>query len=202
MPPSLTRRQQEIYDYLQQHFREFDYPPTLDALCQALGLRSRGSMHKHVHALVDAGLVEPLNGQQRGIRLATQSNLDENTVPMLGVIAAGRPIEALPHTETITVPPALRSNRPCYALKVKGDSMIEEGILDGDWIVVEQRDSAPNGAIVVALIDNNEATLKRIEQTAGRVILHPANASMQPLSCRPDQVRIQGVLVGQMRAYN
>jgi repressor LexA len=178
-------------------------------LCDALGLKSRGSLHKQIGALVEAGLVEPMNNLRRGIRLSDdvmehEDNAanDELALPLYGRIAAGRPIEAIANQETIQVPPSLRTTRPCYVLEVKGDSMIEEGILDGDWVVIEQRDHARNGEIVVALVDGEEATLKRIEQTPGQIILHPANSSMQPMRYLPEQVQIQGVLVGQMRSYH
>ena len=197
----LTFRQQSIYDYLRAEAAAGRPPPNLDGLCQALGLRSRGSMHKHVQALVAAGLVEPMDGRQRGVRLrATQAD-DGPGLPLLGIIAAGRPIEAMEDNRTIEVPPLLRSNRPCYVLEVRGDSMVEDGILDGDWVVVENREQARNGEIVVALIDGTEATLKRIEQRPGQVWLHPANSTMAPLSYSPERVRIQGVVVGQMRSY-
>ncbi|VAX07223.1 SOS-response repressor and protease LexA [hydrothermal vent metagenome] len=195
----LTRRQQEIYDYLCKHLNEFAHPPTLAELCTALGLRSRGSMHKQIQALISSGLLEPMNGQQRGIRLTDVPTDAE--LPLLGYIAAGKPIEAIENRETIQVPEQLRTNHPCYVLQVKGDSMIEEGILDGDWVVIEQRDQARNGEIVVALIDEQEATLKRIEQRPGRISLHPANSHMEPQHYHPDQIRLQGVLVGQMRRY-
>lgn len=200
-PPNLTRRQREIYEFLRDHAEEFSHPPTLDELCGMLGLTSRGSLHKQIRALIDARLVEPMNQQQRGIRLTQRAMKNESTLPLLGYIAAGRPIEAIKTPETIEVPALLRSHRPCYVLQVKGDSMIEDGILDGDWVVIEHRESASNGEIVVALIDNEEATLKRIEQHPRRVILHPANADMEPVTYRPDQVQIQGVLIGQMRKY-
>ena len=203
MSLSLTRRQQEIYDYLRENADQFNHAPTLTELCDALGLSSRGSMHKQVQALIDAGLVEPMNNQRRGIRLIEheQEAANDNEIPMMGYIAAGRPIEAMENPENMFVPPDLRSDKPCYVLQVKGDSMIDEGILDGDWVVIEQRDTARNGEIVVALVDNSDATLKRIEQKPGEVVLHPANESMSPMHFHPDQVKIQGVLVGQMRSY-
>lgn len=208
--PTLTRRQQEIYDYLRAHLDDFPHPPTLDELCDALGLKSRGSLHKQIGALIEAGLVEPMNNLRRGIRLAEDSEPvvqheaanDENALPLYGRIAAGRPIEAIANSDTMVVPPKLRTAGRCYVLEVKGDSMIEEGILDGDWVVIEQRDHARNGEIVVALVDGEEATLKRIEQSPGQVVLHPANSSMQPMHFLPEQVQIQGVLVGQMRSYH
>ncbi|MCP5408841.1 MAG: transcriptional repressor LexA [Chromatiaceae bacterium] len=200
MNRSLTRRQQEIYDFLSQHGSEFEHPPTLDELCNALGLSSKGSLHKQIQALVDAGLVEPMNNQRRGVRLIQEE--DHTALPVLGYIAAGHPIEAIEQRETIQVPELLRTARPCYVLQVRGDSMIEDGILDGDHIVIEQREQARNGEIVVALIDGSDATLKRIEQRPGEVILHPANSQMSPMRFSPDQVSIQGVLVGQMRVYH
>lgn len=200
MTRSLTRRQREIYDFLRQHSDEFSHPPTLDELCSALGLSSKGSLHKQIQALVEAGLVEPMNNRRRGVRLVPEE--DASALPLLGYIAAGQPIEAIEQRDSIQVPDLLRTRRPCYVLQVRGDSMIEDGILDGDHIIVEQRDQARNGDIVVALIDGTDATLKRIEHKPGAVILHPANAHMSPLHFSPDQVVVQGILVGQMRSYH
>ncbi|MCB1724017.1 MAG: transcriptional repressor LexA [Gammaproteobacteria bacterium] len=205
VPPSLTRRQQEIFDYLREHLDDFPHPPTLDELCDALGLSSRGSLHKQIQALIEAGLVEPMNNLRRGIRLVEEDDItvaEDEGLPLYGYIAAGRPIEAIRNPETIAVPPQLRTPNPCYVLEVRGDSMIDEGILDGDWVVIEHRAQARNGEIVVALVDGEEVTLKRLEQRAGEVILHPANERLQPMHFRPDQVQIQGVLVGQMRRYH
>jgi len=197
---NLTRRQQQIYDYLVENQHFFDLPPTHDELCQALGLTSRGSLHKHIQALIQAGLIEPMDRSHRGIRLVPQEEQEEG-IPFLGTIAAGRPIEAVPQPEYMQVPEELLGRNPCYVLQVSGDSMIEEGILDGDYVVIEQRDAARNGEIVVALVSNEEATLKRIEQKPGRVVLHPANASMEAMAYSPDEVQIQGVLKGLLRSY-
>ncbi|MCW8829252.1 MAG: transcriptional repressor LexA [Gammaproteobacteria bacterium] len=197
----LTRRQQAIYDYLRNNQEGFDHPPTLDELCQRLGLASRGSLHKHIQALIQAKLVEPLSGKQRGIRLVPQEEEAEEGIPFLGTIAAGRPIEALPQPETLDVPEFLRGERPCYVLRVRGESMIEAGIVDGDYVIIEQRDHAHDGEIVVALVHGEEATLKRIEQQPDKVILHPANAAMDPMCYAPDAIIIQGALIGQMRKY-
>lgn len=204
MSEALTRRQQSILEHLRAKRGRHAHPPTLDELCRALGLRSRGSMHKHIQALVAAGLVEPLSGKQRGVRLRDHGEAgkeDAATLPLLGRIAAGRPIEALENPQALEVPSQLRGRGRCYVLQVQGESMIEEGILDGDWVVVEQRDEARNGEIVVALIDDEEATLKRIEQTREACILHPANSSLPSMRYAPGRVQIQGVVVGQMRAY-
>jgi repressor LexA len=196
----LTRRQQEILDFLRTHAEHFAHPPTLDELCARLGLRSRGSLHKHVQALVAAGFLEPLDRQHRGIRLVAEEPA-ELGLPLLGTIAAGRPIEAVPQPEFLQVPPHLRTERPCYVLRVRGDSMCEAGILDGDYVVIEQRETARDGEIVVALVRGEEVTLKRILQQPGRTILYPENSALEAMELDPDEVQIQGVLVGQMRSY-
>ncbi len=200
MPQNLTRRQREIDQYRRQHLPGFAYPPSLDELCAALGLRSKGSLHKQIQALAAAGLVEPLHNRRRGTRLAEARapgvDADAEALPFLGYIAAGQPIEAVAQAESLAAPPHLRTARPCYVLAVRGDSMLDDGIRDGARIVVEQRPSAHNGEIVAALIDGEEATLKRIEQRPDQVILHPANSALKPLRLRPDQVAIQGGLGG------
>ncbi len=202
--PNLTRRQQEIYEYLRDNLNDFPHPPSLDELCDALGLSSRGSLHKQIQALIHEGLIEPMNNLRRGIRLAEQQPVPDigDDLPLYGYIAAGQPIAAIANQETISVPPVLRTENPCYVLEVRGDSMIDEGIFDGDWVIIEQADHARNGEIVVALVDGEEATLKRIEQKQGQLILHPANSSMEPMVFSPDQVQIQGILKGQMRSYH
>ncbi|MCK9532154.1 MAG: transcriptional repressor LexA [Gammaproteobacteria bacterium] len=197
----LTRRQQAILDFLREHARQQAYPPTLDEVCAALGLRSRGSLHKHVSALVEAGYLEPLHGKQRGLRLSAAAMGEENALPLLGTIAAGRPIEAVAQPESIEVPRLLRSRAPCYVLRVRGDSMVDDGILNGDYVIIEAREQARDGEIVVALVDGHEATLKRLQRRSGEVLLHPANAAMEPMRYAPERVAIQGVLVGQMRRY-
>ncbi|MDZ7754388.1 MAG: transcriptional repressor LexA [Gammaproteobacteria bacterium] len=204
MPEPLTRKQQAIHEFLCRHRCQFAHPPTLDELCTALHLSSRGSLHKHIQALVVAGLVEPMDRKQRGVRVnegACEGLLDEDEVPFLGYIAAGRPIEAIPNPEPMEVPQFLRGRGETYVLQVRGDSMVDEGILDGDWVVIERRDQARNGDIVVALIDDGEATLKRLEHRGDRVVLHPANSAMSSMEYPAASVRVQGVLVGQMRAY-
>lgn len=209
--PNLTRRQQEIYDYLRENLENFPHPPTLDELCDALGLKSRGSLHKQIQALIEAELIEPMNNLRRGIRLKETDEVsetllpegsDHSELPLYGKIAAGNPIEAIANPDTMSVPPALRTEQPCYVLEVQGDSMVEEGILDGDWVVIEQRDAARNGEIVVALVNEEEATLKRLEKKSDEVVLHPANSDMSAMHYHPSQIRIQGVLVGQMRRYH
>ena len=201
----LTRRQRDILRLLIDRREHYDYPPTISDLCRDAGVRSRGSMHKQIQALVETGFIEPLNGQQRGIRLTTkaqqQGSEQGSGLPFVGYIAAGEPIEAIENPESLEIPEQLRRGDNCFVLRVQGNSMIEEGIFDGDWIVVERREHARNGEIVVALIGGAEATLKRIQQRPGEIILYPANKDLEPMRYAPDQVQIQGVLVGQMRAY-
>ncbi|MDX1434512.1 MAG: transcriptional repressor LexA, partial [Gammaproteobacteria bacterium] len=180
MSDDLTRRQRTILEHLHAARDAGRPPPSLDELCRALGLSSRGSMHKHVQALVAAGHVEPMAGRQRGVRLREQGGPEGASLPLVGRIAAGRPIEALEDSETIEVPRQLHGRGRCYVLEVRGDSMVDDGILDGDWVVIEQRSTARDGELVVALIDDAEATLKRIEQRADACILHPANGDYPP----------------------
>jgi repressor LexA len=195
----LTRRQHEIHQALQDYQERFEHPPTYDELCHFLGLSSRGSLHKHIQALIQAGLVEPTEGLQRGIRLVETEQAEG--IPYLGRIAAGKPIEAIPQAERMKVPDELLGSGSCYVLEVSGDSMIEEGIFDGDYVIIEQQERADNGDIVVALINNDEVTLKRIEQKPHEVILYPANASMAAMVYQPDEVQIQGILRGLIRNY-
>ena len=200
----MTRRQQEIYDYLRENAEYFDHPPTFDELCLALGLSSRGSLHKHIQALVESGLVEPMDGKHRGIRLRPEEpEEEEEGTPFLGTIAAGRPIEAVPQPEYLPVPEFLLTDHyHCYVLKIKGESMVDAGIMDGDLVVIEKRETARDGEIVVALVNNEEATLKRLRDNRdGTVTLIPENAAMESMVYPAEQVAIQGVLVSLMRRY-
>ncbi len=205
----ITKKQRQILDFLIQS--EFKYPPTLEDICAGVGLKSRGSLHAHIKALSEARLVEAPEGKRRGVVLTdfarqmvdnSDSRPDyQGNLPFVGYIAAGRPIEAVETISYLAIPDQLRTQKPCYVLKIKGDSMVEEGIFDGDWVIIEQRSFARNGEIVVALINKSEATLKFIEQYPHETLLIPANASHQAIRYKPEEVEIQGVLVGQMRSY-
>lgn len=209
---SLTRKQQEVFDFLLANQKKFIQSPTLDELCFAMGLKSRGSLHKHIQSLINAGLVEAPNRKQRGVRLTALAlkqkrveeivnHTDNGLTPFVGMIAAGTPIEALENISYMSIPEEIKTDSPCYILQVKGDSMIDDGIFDGDWVIIEQRSYARNGEIVVALIDKADATLKYIEQYPHETVLIPANNTMESMRFQPQQVEIQGVLVGQMRSY-
>lgn len=207
MIKSLTRKQQEIFDFLLQHQDSFSHPPTLEELCASMGLKSRGSLHSHIKALISEGLIEAPERKQRGIRLTEYAKqmitpaVDQSILPFVGLIAAGKPIEAIENITYMTIPEQLKTQNPCYVLKVTGDSMLEQGIYDGDWVIIEQRCHARNGEIVVALVNKTEATLKFIEQYPHETLLIPANSTMEAMRYTPAQVEIQGVLVGQMRSY-
>jgi len=193
--------------------------PSLAEVAGAVGLRSRGSLHKHVQALVARGYLIAPAGRHRGLRLTTRAEAAMAaaeadaapppettaeqwlTLPLLGRIAAGRPLEAVAEPTPVAVPPALCGDGDCYVLEVRGDSLVDAGILDGDYVVIESRSHARNGEIVVALIDNSEATLKRIEQTPDGVWLHAENPAHSPFRVEPDDMAIQGVLAGLMRRY-
>lgn len=209
---NLTRKQQQVLDFLITNQDHFSQPPTLDELCLAMGLKSRGSLHKHIQGLINAGLVEAPNRKQRGVRLIMHSadytstfssdSVDiEQGTPFVGSIAAGSPIEALENISYMNIPDEIKTSKTCYILQVKGDSMIDAGIFDQDWVIIEQTSYARNGDCVVALINKADATLKYIEQYPHETILIPANQNMQPMHFQPQQVEIQGILVGQMRSY-
>lgn len=197
----LTRRQRDSYDRLRERRARALAPPTRDELRTALRPRSPRTLHEQAQGLMAVGLVGPMAGRRRGVRLGSPESRPASEVPLAGTIAAGVPIEAVEASEFVEIPARLRTDRPCYTLLVRGNSMVEDGILDGDWVIVEQREYARNGDIVVALIDGREATLKRIVQRPGEVILCPANSTMEPMVLAPERVQIQGVVVGQMRTY-
>lgn len=200
---ALTAAERQLLQFLETRARTDVEPPTLDQVCAELGRKSRGSLHKLVTALTQAGFVEPTQGQRRGIRLSSPPAVETNfySVPLLGRIAAGRPIEAVVDAQPIAVSQEMFAQRPDYALQVRGDSMVDAGILDGDTVLIGRTDRARNGQIVVALIDGEAATLKRLEARAGSVWLHPENPAYQSQQYRADQVDIQGVLMGLLRRY-
>ena len=204
MPVTLYPRQKQILEYLRQYIQRNGYSPTLQQLAEALGVRSLATVHEHLGALAKKGLIRRYEGAVRGIEL-TDKSLDVPIIgvelPILGFIAAGSPIE--PHTDpeaSISVSPNLISGKKtAFVLQVKGDSMIEDGIFDGDFVVIEEQEEAKNGDIVVALLENGLATLKRYFKEASRIRLEPANAKMSPIFAT--KVKIQGRVVGVMRQY-
>ena len=202
MGAPLTERQKAILDFFAEFQRHHGYPPTHREIRDRFGYTSYGTVHKHLRLLREKGYLAGEQHQKRGLRLAPGEETVAPEVPFLGLIAAGRPIEALPGHERLPVPPQLLHGPidDHYVLRVVGDSMIEEGIHDGDLVVVRRRDQASVGEMVVALI-GDDATLKRIYPEGPTVRLQPANATMQPILVPADQVRVQGVVVGLMRRF-
>jgi repressor LexA len=204
MAPIVYKRQSQILDFIKQTIQSTGSAPTLRAIADAIGVSSLATVHEHLQALVEKGLIKRKSGKVRSITL-TETEVEFSSegiqVPILGYIAAGAPIE--PYTDpnaVIGIPQTFMSRQKrVYVLQVKGESMIEEQIRDGDFVVVEQTEAANNGEIVVALLDNGMATLKRFFKEATRVRLEPANAKMSPIFVK--NVRIQGKVVGLIRKY-
>jgi repressor LexA len=197
----LTLAQQRTLVFIRGFISGRGHAPSLEEIAAGSGFRSKSAAHKHVRALAEAGRLRLIPGRKRGIELVEELQTDSLSMPLLGRIAAGRPIEAIADLEALDLADYLLGpNR--YALQVKGDSMIEAGILDGDFVIVQRQDTADDNQIVVALIDGEEATLKRLQHCPdGGIRLIAANASMPPLAYAAERIIIQGVLVGQLRRY-
>ena len=197
----LTALEQRMLRFIGDYLERRGQAPTLAEIGQALGLRSRGTVHRYVQALVDKGYLHHTERGWRGIRLAKQPLPHSHaTLPLAGRIAAGQPIEAIPGQTEFDFSDFIQDSN--YALEVKGDSMCDIGILDGDTVIIRSQATARNGDIVVALIDGREATLKRFERLGDEhVRLIPENGTMQAMVYAAQRVEIQGVLVGQLRRY-
>jgi repressor LexA len=192
----LTLSQRKVYEFIKKFIQEFNYSPTMSEIASGIGIQSRGVIHRYVGALVQAGLVHLEPRRRRNIRLLNEPS---NVLVIKGRIAAGTPIEAITDNEVLDIVNIfLGTSR--YALKVKGNSMIDEGILDGDVVVCETCENPRNGRIVVALIDQQEATLKRIQYNNDNTItLIPANSQLAPVTYSCDRITIQGVYIGLLR---
>jgi repressor LexA len=198
----LTKRQREILDYLNDFIQQHGYAPSLEEIGRRFGLSSLATVHKHLTNLQDKGFIKRAWNRSRSVELMpTRAGSRAVELPMLGYVAAGAPIEAVAGTETIAVPEDLVGRRDTYVLRVRGDSMIDEQIRDGDFVLVEDRKTAENGEMVIALIGGSDATLKKFYRESGRVRLQPANPALQPIIVDPANVQIQGVVVGVMRKY-
>lgn len=204
MPVTVYRKQRQILDYIVQYIQKNGYSPTLVEIAQAFKLKSLATVHEHLSNLVKKGLIRRFNGVARGIEILDQKigqALEGVELPLLGYIRAGEPLEPYtdPNTTVAVAPFLLSGKRRAYVLEVRGDSMIEDGILDGDLVVVEEQDVANDGDIVVALLENGVATLKRFFREKDRIRLSPANSKMAPIYAR--NVQIQGRVVGVIRRY-
>ena len=198
----LTKRQREILDYLNEFIARHGYAPSLEEIGKRFSLSSLATVHKHLTNLQEKGFIKRAWNRSRSVELVpTRVGGRSVELPLMGYVAAGLPIEAVASTESITVPEALVGRKDSYVLRVKGDSMIDEQIRDGDFVIVEDRKQVDNGEMVIALVGGSDVTLKKFYQENGRIRLQPANPTMQPLTMDPDQVQVQGVVVGVMRRY-
>jgi repressor LexA len=199
----LTRRQKEILDFLDRHISRKGYAPTIEEIGAQFGLSSLATVHKHLTNLQKKGVVKRDWNRSRGLELVpTQVTVKAVELPLLGRVAAGSPIEAITASETIFVPEDMVGRRDTYVLQVKGDSMIDEQIRDGDFVIVENRRTARDGEMVIALVDGDSATLKKLyREGGGTVRLQPANARLKPIYLDQDRLRIQGVVIGVLRKY-
>jgi len=204
MPITLYKRQKQILDFIRQYIQKNGFSPTLTEIAHALGVSSLATVHEHLTTMAKKGIIKRYQGSVRGIEIVepeNSSSMNEVELPVLGLIAAGQPIE--PQTDpnaSLSVPPGMLSGKKrAYVLQVKGSSMVEEGILEGDFVVIEQKETANNGEIVVAILENGFATLKRFFKEATRVRLEPANSQMAPIFAK--NVQIQGKVVGVIRKY-
>ncbi|MCU0255410.1 MAG: transcriptional repressor LexA [Vicinamibacterales bacterium] len=198
----LTKRQREILDYLTDFIQQHGYAPSLEEVGRRFGLSSLATVHKHLTNLQDKGFIRRSWNRSRSVEVVpTRSGGRSVELPLLGYVAAGSPIEAVVGSESIAVPEDLVGKRETYVLRVRGDSMIDEQIRDGDYVIVEDRRSAENGEMVVALLEGSDVTLKKFYRENGHVRLQPANPAMAPLVVEAERVQVRGVVIGVMRKY-
>lgn len=204
MAVTLYKRQRQIVDFIAQYIQRNGYSPTLQEIANAIGVSSLATIHEHLQALIRKKVLKKYDGAVRGLELIDRTFLrmtESMDLPLLGYIAAGRPIQ--PYSDPNAVfkvsPELVSGKKRSFVLQVKGESMIEDGIFDGDFVVIEEENEARDGEIVVALLDNGLATLKRFFKEATRVRLEPANSSMQPIYAT--NVKIQGKVVGLIRKF-
>lgn len=208
MPGVIYKKERQVLEYLAQFQRQYGYSPTLAEISEATGHKSSSTVHSLIKSLVNKGYIQKVDGNNRVLKIIDQKitfSLLGSTasieLPLMGYIAAGKPLE--PHSDpnaTFHVSASMISGkRTAFVLQVKGNSMIEDGIFDGDFVVIEKTNIAVDGDIVVALVDNNMATLKRFYNENGKVVLKPANAEMEPIY--PNSLTIQGKAVGIIRKF-
>lgn len=201
----LTKRQREILTYLESYIRERRYAPSFEEIAEHFRFASLATVHEHLTNLERKGYIRRAYNESRSVEvLPPKGTSGASEIPLLGKVAAGMPIESLMHQETLAVPDEMlpRKGGPNYALRVSGDSMIDDHITDGDLVVVHGRQTAQNGEMVIALVNGSEATVKKFyRESGGWIRLQPSNASMPPLRFQENEVLIQGVVVGVIRKY-
>ena len=196
----VTRRQRQVLDYVQGFLRRHGYSPSLEEIGRHLGVTSLATVHKHLTRLEGRGAIRRRAHQSRSVEVVSGSEKGGATVPLLGRVAAGRPIEPVEVAETVSLPEDLLGRGETFALRVVGDSMIGDGILDGDVVIVETRSDAPNGSTVVAMV-GGDATVKRFYRRRDRIHLVPANERVEAIVARPEEVQVRGVVIGLLRRY-
>jgi len=198
MADTLTARQSQVLDFIKQHINEEGIAPTRSEIALAMGFRSKTAAVDHLKALQKKGYVHLHSERSRGIKVLVEENEDEG-LPIIGSVAAGVPIEAIENIEKrVPVPKNLFRDKPTYLLRVKGDSMTDAGILDGDLIAVQKTAKAREGQIVVARIDD-EVTVKRLAIKKSGPVLMPENSAYKPIMLAPEELVIEGVFVGLIR---
>ncbi|MEJ2490958.1 MAG: transcriptional repressor LexA [Desulfuromonadales bacterium] len=194
----LTPKQKKVLDFIESYVSQHDYPPSQQEIARAFGFRSLGTVQNYLVRLEREGVLVKDWNARRGMRVL-RPKVDSAELPLAGIVAAGKPIEALENPDTIEVPSSMVGDGRNFVLKVQGDSMVGDGILDGDYVVVRKQTTAENGQTVVAML-GNEATVKRLYYKLGRVELHPANPAMAPILVEAEEdFRIEGVVVGVIR---
>jgi repressor LexA len=205
----VTERQRDILNFIRDFQKERGIAPTHREICDHFGFSSYGTVYKHLSLLEKKGLIRRDWNQKRGVELIEtpeeaqerrETTANARELPLFGYIAAGQPLQVDVSDETIAVPQHLTSRGENYVLKVRGDSMIDDGIFDGDLVIISRRDEATNGEMVVANV-NGEVTLKRLYREGERVRLQPANSMMHPIYAAARDVAVQGVVVGLMRRF-
>ena len=196
----LTKRQREIYEYLKDHIRSRGYAPSIAEIGKQFHLSSPATVHKHLAHLEEKGLIRKQQNLSRAIEIIPESG---NTLSyhVLGEIAAGKPIEALDQLEVVDLLPDA-GDKDVFVLRVKGNSMIEDHIQNGDYVIVERRNVAENGETVVALIDNDRVTLKRFYREGERIRLQPSHPNMKPIFVREGDFAVQGVVISVLRKFD
>jgi len=199
---ALTRRQREVFDFIQKFIAEHGYSPSLQEIARAVGVSSVATIHKHVTHLVNKGLVRRGWNQNRSIELAVPAAGGVRVLPVLGSLAPGEPLRAAEATETLSVSEELlRGRGPAFAIRVRDDGTIGADVLRGDWLIVEDRNQPKNGEPVLATLEGGGARLGRFFSEGGRVRLEPLGSGQERIVSAPARIRIEGVLVGMIRRY-
>jgi len=200
----VTAKQRRVYEFIRRYINSNQEPPTIAEIGKQFQMSSSASVHGILSALEREGLIKRIPNVSRGIEVLEQESASngDNEIPLLGIVAAGQPIEAILSHDTVPVPRDMRGRGRTFALRVRGDSMIEENIQDGDIIIVASQNTAENGQVVVALIDGNYATVKKFYREPDFIRLEPANPQFKPIFVKtPERIQIQGVVRGLIRKY-